>query len=284
MKNLPLLREALYYHELGFSIIPLDSNKSPLVRWRKYQEKAASSRQIKGWFGTMSISGIGILTGEASGFVAIDVDPRHGGDYSELEKLVTPTVKTGAGGRHFYFIPSDEKDLETMHFAGYDILGNGAYVVAPPSLHPNGNIYDWIRFIGDTPFLPFPKEIKEKLKKHSFSTITTAPRRVTNTKITYDNSQISKGVLAQLRALPIKQVIEGEGLIVPDTGRHYSKVTCPFHNDSDPSFSVYSEKNYAQCFSCHKRYDTINFIREYRGLEFREACFYLMEKYGIHSD
>ena len=95
---------------------------------------------------------IGIATGQRSGICILDVDPRHGGDKSlaELEQEFSPlphTVKSRTGhegGMHFYFkYPQSGLGNKAGFRAGLDIRGEGGYVVAPPSRHMSGRIYEW---------------------------------------------------------------------------------------------------------------------------------------------
>jgi hypothetical protein len=78
----------------------------------------------------------------------LDVDPRNGGDDSlaQLERELGPlpatmSVKTGGGGRHFYFHHCGGP-LRTRHGfrPGLD-LSAGGFVVAPPSIHASGQAY-----------------------------------------------------------------------------------------------------------------------------------------------
>jgi hypothetical protein len=81
----------------------------------------------------------------------IDVDPRHGGDdaLADLERKYGPlpitwTVKTGGGGSHYFFrSPQDIRNSAGKIGVGLDIRGSGGYVVAPPSRHVSGNLYEW---------------------------------------------------------------------------------------------------------------------------------------------
>jgi putative DNA primase/helicase len=96
---------------------------------------------------------VGVATGAVSSIFVLDVDPQHGGDES-FTKLVaehgalpaTRTVKTGGGGRHYYFkhpgatVRNSAKKLG----AGLDVRGDGGYVVAPPSNHKSGGTYEWL--------------------------------------------------------------------------------------------------------------------------------------------
>jgi hypothetical protein len=52
-------------------------------------------------------------------------------------------VLTPGGGQHFYFEhPGAMRTLSTLG-SGIDVKSDGGYVVAPPSLHPNGGRYVW---------------------------------------------------------------------------------------------------------------------------------------------
>ena len=46
---------------------------------------------------------------------------------------------------------------------------------------------------------------------------------------------------------------------------------CPFHEEKQPSFTVYPQTNSYYCFSCHKGGDSINFIMQLEGLSFVDA-------------
>jgi len=81
----------------------------------------------------------------------IDVDPRNGGDQA-LERLQvehgklpsTLTVATGGGGTHFYFRAPSGVRFKKELVPGIDLKSRGGYVLAPPSNHESGGIYEWI--------------------------------------------------------------------------------------------------------------------------------------------
>jgi len=52
---------------------------------------------------------------------------------------------TGTDGQHYYFKhPGGHIRTGAAVFGpGVDVRGDGGYIVAPPSIHPNGNIYTW---------------------------------------------------------------------------------------------------------------------------------------------
>lgn len=67
----------------------------------------------------------------------------------------TPSVKT-AKGMHFYFqyAPGTRNFTKRPDLPGIDLRSEGGYVVAPPSLHPTGLLYDWVN--SDEPLAPVP--------------------------------------------------------------------------------------------------------------------------------
>ncbi|TKJ38952.1 MAG: hypothetical protein CEE38_04450 [Planctomycetes bacterium B3_Pla] len=111
---------ALYYISQGWPVLPLHTIKgghctcprkkpckpgkhpySPLVP-NGSKDATTDEETILKWFGGDYDVNIGILAGKESGLVLLDIDPEHGGNES-LKKypklLLTPSVKTGGGGR-----------------------------------------------------------------------------------------------------------------------------------------------------------------------------------------
>ena len=92
---------------------------------------------------------LGLPTGKVNDIEVIDVDKDHGG-FESLKKIMkkfdlhTPlAVKTGGGGLHLYYQYSD-KNLKNYVgiLPGIDIRTDGAYVLAPGSIHRSGNYYE----------------------------------------------------------------------------------------------------------------------------------------------
>lgn len=63
-------------------------------------------------------------------------------------------------------------------------------------------------------------------------------------------------------------------------GKNYFGL-CPFHEDSNPSFSVSPEKNIAMCMTCHSGGRPINFYRRIKNISFNEAAIDLANRIGI---
>jgi hypothetical protein len=112
---------------------------------------------------------IAVVTGDV---VALDVDPRHGGDetlarlehqYGELP--TTWRSLTGGGGEHILFSAPTTPIYNSADQLGrgLDIRGRGGYIVAPPSRHISGRAYAWSvdHHPADIPLAPLPNWIAE---------------------------------------------------------------------------------------------------------------------------
>ncbi len=102
---------------------------------------------------------LGIIAGYG-GLVILDIDDKKLIEEFE-KKLDTFTVKTGSGGRHFYFICGEK--FARKYYILKDKVGelrvSNSQVVIPDSIHPSGNIYEVLKDI------PIKKITKEELKK-----------------------------------------------------------------------------------------------------------------------
>jgi len=146
--------------ECGFSVFPLQSrSKKPIGSWKEYQTAPAQVAQCNAWDNAYRYSSynIGIATGSVSNCFVLDIDGEQGRE--TLSQLVaqygalpnTPTVKTGKGKHYYFRYPAgyEVRNLagRSVHgevLPGIDVRGDGGYVVAPPSIHPNGATYEWI--------------------------------------------------------------------------------------------------------------------------------------------
>jgi DNA primase len=73
----------------------------------------------------------------------------------------------------------------------------------------------------------------------------------------------------QIRETPISMII---GHFIPLTKKGANlEALCPFHADSNPSLKVNDSKGMYKCFVCDEGGDAINFVKEYRHVDFVEA-------------
>lgn len=148
------LEAALGYQARGWPVVPLrPKTKRPLIAWEPLQHHCPSADTVRDWFSRWPKANIGIVTGTISGLVVLDIDPDHGGEESltQLEAdfgavAQTLEVCTGGGGRHLYFAhPGEVMRNRASVRDGIDFRGDGGYIVAPPSIHPNGQPYRWVQ-------------------------------------------------------------------------------------------------------------------------------------------
>jgi hypothetical protein len=145
---------ALQYAARGWHVFPLKPrSKIPLIGkaagGQGFHDATIDPKQIETWWGQCPEANIGLSTGP-SGLVVLDADGPEG--LAELDALVrqhgplprTLVSKTGRGF-HFFFsgtgIPSSQ--VKGSHL---DVRGSTGYVVLPPSVHPSGAAYEWVRY------------------------------------------------------------------------------------------------------------------------------------------
>ena len=81
------------------------------------------------------------------------------------------------------------------------------------------------------------------------------------------------------RALPIDTVIR-EYVELTGEGTRLKGV-CPFHQDSHPSFYVYTDKGFFRCYGCNAGGNQFTFIKTLLDVKFPDAVRHLAQKAGI---
>lgn len=154
---------ALYYRGLGWSIIPVGTNKVPLTAWEEFQTRLPTKDEVHTSWTQFPDANIGVVTGKVSGIIVIDIE--KGGSTSDYPPTVTS--KTGGGGWHLIYkspgvpIKNSVKLLAPLT----DVRGDGGYVVLPPSLHASGNEYEWVISPEESDCAELPQDLLEKLKE-----------------------------------------------------------------------------------------------------------------------
>ena len=146
------LEAAIEYLNRGWSVVPAgERTKRPIIRWQRFQHQLPTVAQLEGWYERWPNANLAVVTGEISGVVVVDVDPKHGGTESlaalEARHGALPdTIEsiTGGGGRHIYFThPGREVRNRAGLAPGIDLRGDGGCIIVPPSVHPSGKLYEW---------------------------------------------------------------------------------------------------------------------------------------------
>jgi hypothetical protein len=150
---------ALGYARAGlfvFSCLPC--GKTPAIKGG-FQAATTCAATIDYWWKQKTDANIGIATGRLSGVWVLDVDGEAGaqslrGLEARHGRLPDTWVSMTGNGRHHWFqcrepVPSSVGRVGP----GLDVRADGGYVIAPPSVHPNGSRYVWFMF-GDIAVAP----------------------------------------------------------------------------------------------------------------------------------
>lgn len=153
---MPGVDAALELARMGFAVFPLaERTKNPLKDSHGFYDATTDTDTIHQLFGTKPYN-VGIATGAVSGNIGvIDIDIAADGSYDGNDTLndwqtehgklpETASVVTGRGGTHLYYrFPNGTPRLYKNNDLHVDFRGEGGYVMAPGSIHPNGNEVFW---------------------------------------------------------------------------------------------------------------------------------------------
>lgn len=166
---------ALGYAAKGWLVLPLKARSKEPATAHGVNDATVDQEQIVRWWLQDPEYNIGLAVG-ASGLVVIDIDPRNDG-FTGWDQVAgnhaanTASVYTGAKGIHWYF--SGAGKYRSKLAEGVDVKSEGGYVVAPPSVHPDGGVYQWVR----DDVQPVPDWLAELLAK---------PEREASAPVEYD--------------------------------------------------------------------------------------------------
>ncbi len=148
-RPLSLLDFALAYARAGFAVFPCrPRGKEPITK-HGFKDAACDEAQIRKWWMDSPNANVGIAAGARSGLIIVDIDSLAGAKLlAELAAqfgTLPPTHHdtTGKGHQFFFKLPFDCGTVPSSAEGGLDIRADGGYVVAPPSIHPNGKTYQW---------------------------------------------------------------------------------------------------------------------------------------------
>jgi hypothetical protein len=152
-----VLESALALAAKGISVFPLKyRSKKPDTR-RGFYDATTNPATIKRWFGGGYERNLGARCGRVSGTLVFDADNLDSLKALEDQYGALPLTlqSQSSRGRHFWFkapfVPIQSSKSRVG--SGLDIQSDGNYVVAPPSIHPDGPAYSWLN---DAPIVGAP--------------------------------------------------------------------------------------------------------------------------------
>ena len=182
MQDNPTLAWARYYHGLGLHPVPLaPRSKVPPAKFplKRYQTQQPTEAEVFKWFGhgaanvalvlgrgviAVDLDGVGAEEGLAEAGVTLPAGaPRS--RTSEYSCHVFMSAPHGVGNRVAMLAAAEPRpDNPEKPLWQVDVRGDGGYVVAPPSVHPDGHLYEWEHKIGaDLP--PAPKQLLDLITR-----------------------------------------------------------------------------------------------------------------------
>jgi hypothetical protein len=179
---------ALALARWGLPVFPLKPGSKVPATARGFKDASRNPVVIRERWGRNPRYGVGVATGHGLTVVDMDVNGVDGGDtLAELERKHgklpdAPMALTGSGGAHWYFLAPRDTPTRPRFAPGLDLKAIGGYVVAPPSLHPNGEPYRWD--VGDhpteRPLAPIPKWLLENGKRHNPGPAPALPKKLSS--------------------------------------------------------------------------------------------------------
>lgn len=240
--------------KLGWLVFPA-ANKKPLTP-NGFYDASSNMNTIRRWWTQHPDAQIAGRTGATTDTAVIDVDPRHGGHLTldDLEAeygRVPDTVEsiTGSGGRHlFYAYPGgDLRSGVDVLGPGVDLRANGGYVILPPSLHENGQYYEWeaSSVPGEAEIASFPAWALDLIAK---SKAKPAPLAHPRTKSDRCNTSSNAGDGADAGGERVEPLISG--LARPDETRGFDVDLDLAQYLTLPTDGLWTEKRGTKAFWC----------------------------------
>lgn len=161
-----MLDHALFFYRLGLTPLPIpEGKKSPAFEWEQYKRDKPLPSDLRRWWAMDSRFGLGFVTGRASQIVVVDCDD-PALSVELLERYPTTWVVESPGHKsyHLYYQRPDIERLSNIKLFGgrADLRADGGFIVAPPTIHANGQRYRWVNFQGGLPS-PMPDGLLQEI-------------------------------------------------------------------------------------------------------------------------
>jgi hypothetical protein len=160
-----MLDAALKLAAQGFNVFPCKPRSKEPAGWlvpRGFHNATCNSATIRRWFGNDQQYNIGVRTGIASRLLVLDLDDEEAARRLVAEHGPLPLTRQSMSSRGAHYWFRIDTEVSGRKLDGADIKADGGYVVAPPSIHPDGPTYRWMN---DEPLIPPPEWLIELARK-----------------------------------------------------------------------------------------------------------------------
>lgn len=275
------IRAAIQLLEYGLTPIPLVGKKPILKNWpTRFLNKSIEQQEIlngivnsDGKIITFNNKNIGIVTGCISNCIVLDIDNLSA--LSKLEELGTLpfTWKVRSNrGIHLYF--NYNNTIPSMKlWDSIDVLSDNKQVVAPPSIHPNGSIYEWVLSPRQVRKAELPNWLVEYLQMYHFQRISepSSAEKTHKIKVWKKNKKsISVDINTLLCNTNWVDFYSRFTSNIKGTGDWLSS-KCPFHRDHHNSFSFNRNNGGWVCFAGCGSGNGIKAVQHLYNLDFQLA-------------
>ncbi|MGA7270466.1 MAG: bifunctional DNA primase/polymerase [Acidimicrobiia bacterium] len=234
------------YASMGWPVLPLVAKEKRPANYNGLTGASEDLEQIDEWWTKWPAANIGLRTGIA--FDVLDVDGPEGVlslglttvEHTGTTKYHHPgPVQSTGKGYHLLFLPTGARNF-AGRYPGLDFRGQNGYIVASPSIHPNGHQYRWARD-------GTPPEPPNWLHSMLIPTRTTAPSSLYAPEDLAPIAEVWNATYA---------ILGSQHELSPLGARYIT--SCPWHDDSTPSLVLYPENNSFYCFGCSEWGDTLD--------------------------
>ena len=147
-----IIHEALCLYDAGLNVFPIVQGKK--TPYGPHGILTTTRLHRPSLPGLVQYSNIAVMTGRLSGnLVVLDCDT-----WDVFERIkaaldaenIAAWVRNGVDGGQCW-LRCQDGEVSNANVDGVEILGNRLYSVAPPSIHPSGMVYEWVKRDGFQP-------------------------------------------------------------------------------------------------------------------------------------
>lgn len=132
------------YYALGIPVIPCaeNSKKALPTSWSSYSERMPDEATREEWMRKWPNGNIGVVLGQQSGMVALDLDTDDVNVARILDAILphSPWVRRGKKGSVRMYRYTGQRTFRIIDMSGkpiLELLAKGSQVILPPSIHPD---------------------------------------------------------------------------------------------------------------------------------------------------